>query len=138
MNYRYGFYEEIMKKYKNEEIFNLFKDIYCYIPIGSILENRFFIIHGGLLHNNENITIDEINEINRFEDNNNNEIISDLLWSDPSNELNGINYNRRGAGVLFGSDETDKFLKHNNLDMIIRSHEYKENGYEIIHNISFF
>lgn len=136
LNYRFGFYKEVMNKYKNEEIFNLFKDIYSYIPIASILENRFFICHGGLLHNNEKTTINEINEINRFKDENN-EIISDLLWSDPS-ELNGINYNPRGAGILFGEDETDKFLKHNNFDMIIRSHEYKENGYEIQHNISFF
>lgn len=43
LNYRFGFYKEVMNKYKNEEIFNLFKDIYSYIPIASILENRLFI-----------------------------------------------------------------------------------------------
>jgi len=29
---------------------------------------------------------------------------------------------------------TAAFLKHNNLELVIRSHEVKEDGYEIEHN----
>lgn len=33
-----------------------------------------------------------------------------------------------------GPDVTDNFLRRNNLDYIIRSHEVKDMGYEIAHN----
>lgn len=36
--------------------------------------------------------------------------------------------------ILAGPDVTDNFLRRNNLDYIIRSHEVKDMGYEIAHN----
>lgn len=41
--------------------------------------------------------------------------------------------NTRGAGILFGPDVSSSFLKTNRLEMIIRSHELKEEGYEVMH-----
>jgi serine/threonine-protein phosphatase with EF-hands len=40
----------------------------------------------------------------------------------------------RGGGCLFGPDITDKLLKKNDLELIIRSHECKELGYEWTHS----
>ena len=60
--------------------------------------------------------------------------VLDTLWSDPKAK-NGIEANMlRGGGCLFGPDITDKLIEKYNLDLIIRSHECKEHGYEYMHS----
>ena len=46
----------------------------------------------------------------------------ELLWSDPQPE-EGRAASKRGVGVSFGADVTRTFLKANNLDLLVRSHE---------------
>lgn len=41
---------------------------------------------------------------------------------------------KRGVGVQFGPDVTQNFLALNNLDYIVRSHEVKNDGYEVGHD----
>lgn len=57
----------------------------------------------------------------------------ELLWSDPQPQ-NGRSPSRRGVGCHFGPDVTAKFLELNKLDYVIRSHEVKNDGYEVAHN----
>ena len=57
----------------------------------------------------------------------------ELLWSDPQ-FMNGRSKSKRGVGIQFGPDVTEEFCKLNNLDVIIRSHEVKHDGYEVAHN----
>ncbi|CAB5089498.1 unnamed protein product [Rhizophagus irregularis] len=57
----------------------------------------------------------------------------ELLWSDPQPQP-GRGPSKRGVGIQFGPDVTENFLKRNNLELLIRSHEVKENGYVIEHN----
>jgi RIO-like serine/threonine protein kinase len=37
-------------------------------------------------------------------------------------------------GLQFGPDVTERFLKLNNLEYVVRSHEVKQEGYELAHN----
>ena len=56
-----------------------------------------------------------------------------MLWSDPQPGL-GRAPSKRGVGVAFGKDVTMNFLQHNGLQLVVRSHEVKEEGYEVDHD----
>lgn len=60
--------------------------------------------------------------------------VFDILWSDPQHnegcQPNGL----RGAGTYFGPDVTHNFLQKNKLVFLVRSHECKHDGYEIVHS----
>jgi serine/threonine-protein phosphatase 5 len=57
----------------------------------------------------------------------------DLLWADPST-LPGRSPSKRGISIGFGADITKKFLAENNLELLVRSHEMKDEGYEVDHD----
>jgi len=44
------------------------------------------------------------------------------MWSDPD-DRGGWGVSPRGAGYTFGKDISDKFMKANDLTMIVRAHQ---------------
>ncbi|XP_031455213.1 serine/threonine-protein phosphatase with EF-hands 1 isoform X1 [Phasianus colchicus] len=60
--------------------------------------------------------------------------VLDILWSDPKKQHGCTLNKRRGGGCCFGPDTTDQLLKKHNLKMLIRSHEFKPDGYDLAHD----
>lgn len=126
----YGFYDECVQKFGNPNVWKLFTDLFNYLPISAIVDNKIFCLHGGLSPDIE--TIDEIRKLDRRRDVPSNGAMCDLLWSDPE-ERTGWGVSPRGAGYIFGSDISQKFTQKNNLMMINRAHQLVTKGYNWSH-----
>lgn len=137
----FGFYHELVSKYhrRHEYFFDLFQTIFDQLPLVTLIDSKVFVCHGGL-SNRSNVTISHLKQIKHqreppiesklLQD----ELFVHLLWSDPKSDgQDGFTPSARGAGVEFGADITMDFCKRNKLKMIIRSHECKQDGYDVLH-----
>ncbi|KAI4301981.1 hypothetical protein L6164_035207 [Bauhinia variegata] len=61
-------------------------------------------------------------------------LLCDLLWSDPSKDVQGWGMNDRGVSFTFGADKVSEFLQKHDLDLICRAHQVVEDGYEFFAN----
>ena len=158
MNVMYGFFHEILTKYDND-VLRKFWTVFSYLPLACVFKNavhpnfRTLILHGGLF-SRENVTLDELNSLDRTvaldvpselvendehvglmqEDIWAASIMNDLLWADPMRSRGRKQNRARGGGLLFGPDVTNEFLKQNDLNLLIRSHQVRQNGWSSEHN----
>ncbi|EZG69140.1 serine/threonine-protein phosphatase [Gregarina niphandrodes] len=130
MTMMYGFEGEIRAK-SCSSLYDLFLESFEYLPLAHLLENKAFIVHGGL-STQPDVTLEQIGAIERAYARPPPSLMEDLLWADPQDRP-GSSPSRRGVSKLFGPDVTDNFLTTNNLKLVIRSHEMKLSGYEATH-----
>jgi serine/threonine-protein phosphatase with EF-hand domain len=146
----YGFESEVKSKY-DELLFEMFAEVFNFLPLFCIANESVFVVHGGLFHT-PNVEIAELDEIVRSDyyvkppipypqnirglpaEEARKEFMKqlqrDALWSDPTDEL-GCYLNPRGAGVSFGPDIAAAFMKKNGIDMVVRSHECVYSGFDL-------
>ncbi len=60
-------------------------------------------------------------------------VMMEMLWADPQT-LPGRGASKRGVGLQFGPDVTKRFCENNGLTAVIRSHEVRQEGYEVEHD----
>lgn len=131
MNQMYGFSGEVVSKY-TATMSNMFTQVYNWLPLCHCLNKRVLVMHGGLFAQ-DNVTLDDLRKIERNRQPPEEGLMCDLLWSDPQPQ-NGRGFSKRGVGIQFGPDITEKFCTANKLDYVVRSHEVKSMGYEVAHN----
>ena len=123
----YGFYDECKRRY-NVRIWRSFTDLFNWLPVAAIIDEKILCMHGGLspdLKNLQNIT-----DISRPTDIPDTGLLCDLLWSDPDKDCVEYDENDRGVSVIFGEKIVQDFNKKNDLDLIIRAHQVVDDGYE--------
>jgi len=131
MNKVYGFEGEVKAKY-SQFIYELFSSLFCSLPLATRLNKKILVVHGGLFAK-DGVTLEEIRKLDRFREPPDEGIMCDIMWSDPQPQA-GRSPSKRGVGLSFGPDITKRFLEQNNLDLVVRSHECKDEGYEVAHN----
>ncbi|XP_011033729.1 PREDICTED: serine/threonine-protein phosphatase 5 isoform X1 [Populus euphratica] len=131
MNKIYGFEGEVRSKL-SETFVELFAEVFCCLPLAHVINGKVFVVHGGLF-SVDGVKLSDIKAIDRFCEPPEEGLMCELLWSDPQ-PFPGRGPSKRGVGLSFGKDVTRRFLQDNNLDLVVRSHEVKDEGYEIEHD----
>ena len=162
INRIYGFYDECKRRY-SVRLWRKFVDVFNHLPIAATICNKIFCVHGGLSpqlfltgDNNHNIPMtngskleenygndkllsfdNNVKRIQRPTDIGDYGLVCDLLWSDPSFEIDGFYENGdRGVSYYFGKDIVDCFNKNFEIDLICRAHQVVEDGYEFFNKRS--
>jgi len=134
INEYYGFDEELRIKYPKESGMRLkFNNCFALLPVWCIIQERIFVVHGGLPKDAPRTTIPALRHLQKVLEPAQESLFQDLLWSDPQ-EPEGMIVSERGAGVTWGPDITEDFLQRNSLEMIIRAHQLCQDGYRMQHN----
>ena len=131
MNSLYGFVGEVRAKY-NETMVKLFTEVFRCLPLAAVVGGTVFVVHGGLF-TRDDVTLDELRSLDRFREPPDEGLMCELLWSDPHPGVGRVP-SKRGVGCAFGADVTKAFLQRNGLQLLVRSHEVKEDGYEVCHD----
>eukprot|EP00479_Gromia_sphaerica_P007814 TRINITY_DN2755_c0_g1_i1.p1 TRINITY_DN2755_c0_g1~~TRINITY_DN2755_c0_g1_i1.p1 ORF type:complete len:282 (+),score=29.03 TRINITY_DN2755_c0_g1_i1:66-911(+) len=128
MNSIYGFQGEVKAKY-DDLVFELMSELFNWLPLAHCIGGKVLVVHGGLF-SQDGVKLDDIRKIDRYQQPPQTGLMCELLWSDPQ-PASGRAPSKRGVGIAFGPDVATAFLDDNNLDMLVRSHEVKSEGYEI-------
>ena len=123
----YGFYDECKRRY-NVRIWRSFTDLFNFLPVAALIDEKILCMHGGLSPELKNLQ--NIENISRPTDIPDSGLLCDLLWSDPDKEVLEYDENDRGVSVIFGEKVVEDFNKKNDLDLIIRAHQVVDEGYE--------
>jgi protein phosphatase len=108
------------------KVHGLFSCLYSAV----LVEERFLMIHGGLP--SHSCTLDDL--AYAHERHPRQRFLEDMLWSDPSDSVQGSSASPRGAGRLFGKTITEEALERFGVKALIRGHEPCEDGYKIDHD----
>ena len=63
VNVRHGFQKELLQKYPQDIfLFEFIGELFKWIPVGHLINNKILVVHGGLPQNN-NLMIEDIRQI---------------------------------------------------------------------------
>ncbi len=110
-------------------IYEKTRALFAYLYNAVFVKDRYLIVHGGV-----SPQIRSLEDIAQAQENRNEALLEDLLWSDPDENLQGISSSPRGAGQLFGKEVTEEVLEKVNAKILIRGHESSDSGFKINHD----
>lgn len=129
----YGFEQECRFKY-GPHVYNRFMTCFQALPLTGIVETNYgayLALHGGL--SPDFALLSDLNKMNRLVEPEENQMICDILWSDPeknaSTDQDWAPNHARGVSYLFSMTATREFLARNELIGLIRAHEVEDRGF---------
>lgn len=118
-----------------DDLIEKYEDVFNSLPLGVVLNlsnsNKVFCTHGGVPVDSSNNPI-----VLNLETELDEEIIQQLLWSDPSEYTGKVEHNSsRGTednlpyAKKYSAQIADDFLKKNNFSCMFRAHEFVKDGF---------
>ncbi|KAJ1956499.1 hypothetical protein IWQ62_005287 [Dispira parvispora] len=131
----FTFQDECSHKY-SDVVYEACIQSFCALPLACLINDQFLCLHGGIspeLH-----TLDDIRQLNRFQEPPTHGLMCDILWSDPCEDFGRekhrslFSHNQtRGCSYYFSYQAVCSFLERNNLLSVIRAHEAQDQGYHM-------
>ncbi len=131
MNKMYGFDGEVKHKL-DMACMQMFTQVFQSLPLVHVIDDKVMVVHGGL-PSTDDADLAAIKRIDRFKEPPEGSLFADLLWTDPQ-PFQGRGPSKRGQGKSFGPDITRRFLERNGLQLLVRSHEVRDDGYLVEHD----
>ncbi|KDE03902.1 serine/threonine-protein phosphatase [Microbotryum lychnidis-dioicae p1A1 Lamole] len=128
----YGFYSECVRKYGSPAVWTYFTDMFDFLTLSVVIDDRIFCVHGGLSPSVH--TLDQIKIIDRFREIPHEGPMADLVWSDPDPDKEEFSISPRGAGYTFGSSVVKSFLHTNSMNHILRAHQLCMEGFSVLYD----
>lgn len=128
-----GFYDECIRRYNIKAWKNVINCFHC-LPVAAIVGERIFCCHGGLSPDLD--SMEQIKNLPRPCSIPEIGLLYDLLWSNPSVNINcwtGEMKDKR-LTYCFGFTVINEFLNKYDFDVIVRSLQFLEFGFEHLFN----
>jgi len=141
----YGLAEECQTKLKEDitsplSIFRNICELFEYFPLAAVIVDKnvdkILCVHSGI---GENIKyIDDIANVKKPYNVYENPVAMDILWSSPvetnDNSYTKNNFTSNIRKRYFDEAMVVEFMKNNKINLIIRSHDVLESGYDTLYN----
>ena len=135
MTEHFTFRPEVLDKFKEEQIYELFLESFEAMPLACVVNNDYLCVHGGI--SPELTHFEDINrKIDRFKEPPLSGLLCDILWSDPVDDSRASKTNfkanqERECSYKFGLPPVKDFLKKNGLLSVVRAHQVQNEGYKM-------
>ena len=129
VNYRYGFFTATMILGNSGlDAYTKYNEVLCRLPYAARVRG-LLALHGGIA---EGLTsLKQLSKLRRGDCVPTNRVAFEILWNDPSEEVEEFGPSVRGEGVkTFGRKPLRKFLKRTGLKGVVRSHQKQEDGFK--------
>lgn len=126
-NFQYGFLTEVRRRFP-ADMYQRYSECFSLMPYGALVKENILVLHGGIA---EGLTsLSGIEALPKGDVDPKNPVAFQILWNDPGEEATGFQPSMRGSGIrVFGRDVFERFARENRVDMLIRAHEYFQEGF---------
>lgn len=137
INQYYGFYQDFINRFKEQRKFEDVLALYKVLPFCALVNRSVLCLHGGIPEDKDilmevkGIKTQDLAVVSK----NVTKSLMQIMWNDPKSNLNGFSDSFRGIDIKnFGEDVFNDFMKKNELNYLIRSHELFSEGYRWFFN----
>jgi serine/threonine-protein phosphatase PP1 catalytic subunit len=117
----YGFRDELLARVRQSvDVYETVCGCFEALPLCAVVNKEIFCVHGGI--SEQLITPDVLKS--EVPD----ELVTDLLWSDPRGDFKKFGPSDRNLGHFFSRAALDEFLSKNGLTLLIRAHTFTQRG----------
>jgi len=137
INKYYGFYQDFINRFKEQRKFEDILALYKVLPFCALINRSILCLHGGIPEDKDillkvkGIKTQDLTLLSKSVT----KSLMQIMWNDPKSNLNGFSDSFRGLDIKnFGEDVFNDFMKQNELNYLIRSHEVFSEGYQWFFN----
>ncbi|CAH8615094.1 unnamed protein product [Dicrocoelium dendriticum] len=137
VSWQYGFLAECVKRF-SKNVWKVVMNALNCLPAVAIIEDCIFCVHSGLvpcIHYSTATSLAQLRMyitdiIRRPVSLTENFLLTHLTWSEPVVDTHNYSANPAGLGQWFGEKVVEDFCQRFGLQLVIRSHDFIQNGYE--------